>query len=310
MQHRKSDVIGSHLLSFALGVLIFFVFFGPELLLNQAPFLSSPAGDIATELAGYLHFIGDRWRFPLFIIPTINQPEGSNLLFTGGVPILAAVAKLVRSTSGDTILLFGPWYLICCALQTHSFFFLMRQMTEEKPYLLAIASVVAGLNYAFLTRMGHISLVCHFICIYSVGLLFATANSKKSNRVILLASAGLAYLAMFVFAYLAICNTVLFLGTVASLAWLKRVSILRGVAAIAAFALIELLLAAIGGYFWGATKAAPAALIGYSIYGLDLGSLFSPPKSILFPTRPFLRDWWEGDFYLGLIVYAPAYCPR
>lgn len=288
------------LLAIWLGLCVFFVFYGPSVLISSSPYLSAPTGDIATELAGYFHFANDSWRFPLFILPQINEPEGSNLLFIGGVPLLALFAKAARLIFGDTPNLLGAWYALCCALQTHSFFFLMRQITERQPFLLAFASITAALAYAFLSRTGHVSLFAHFLCIYAVGLLVATTNAANFPEVILARLAGLVYCSMLVFAYLAICTTVIFFGAIASLYWLKRLRFEACLRYLIIFLALQVTLAFAAGYFWGIGRADPSALIGFSEYGFNLGSLFLPHKSVLFPMLPFQHPWWEGDFYLGI----------
>ncbi|MGZ5545284.1 MAG: DUF6311 domain-containing protein [Limisphaerales bacterium] len=299
---RSLKPLGPDLLAILSGVAIFSIFYGPEILSAKAPYLSLPVGDIATEMAGYFHFVNDSWRFPIFIMPNINQPEGSNALFTGGVPLLALIAKIIQRVMGTTPNLFGVWYLLCCALQTHSLFFLMRQITDRRPFLLATASIVAGLTYAFLTRTGHVSLFCQFFCIYAVAFVIATTHDRYPNWTILVSLAFLVFSSMLVFAYLAICNTVLFFGAVVSLWWLKRLTFRKAAGICAMFFFCQIAIAFVSGYFWAIGRASPSAIIGFPELGLNLGSLFSPPKSVLFPNNVLIPPWWEGDFYLGLGV--------
>jgi hypothetical protein len=290
---------GPDLVAIGVGLLAFLVIFGPRFFFLRVPFLTMPMGDVAAEMAGYFHFAQDAWRLPLFDLPNINQPEGANQLFIGGVPVLALLAKIVHTLTGSTPNLFGAWYLLCCVLQAHSLFYLMRQITDERPYLLALASVTGLLCFAFMTRFGHVSLCAQFLNIYAMGLVIATTKPNADARSILLRSALLTFVAMFVFAYLAIANTVLFGAALASLWWLRRISI-RGVL-IAGIGLVVSLLAlsAIGGYFWAVGRAAPQDISSYAALGLNLGSLFIPPMSVLFPGNQLFYAWWEGNFYLG-----------
>jgi hypothetical protein len=291
------------ILSISSGCVVFLICFGPHFLLNDAPYLVTPVGDIAAEMAGYFNFAHDTWRFPLFSMPLVNQPEGANQLFIGGVPLLALLAKIIHSVSGRVPNLFGPWFLLCCALQTHSLFFLMRQITHYRPFLLAFASVSGGLAYAFLTRNGHVSLFAQFLCIYAMGFVIAAANDRYSPNRILISLALLVYASMFVFAYIAIMNTALFVAGLASLWQRERISLQKAIITFVAFFVVQIVLSFIGGYFWGAGLAEPVSLSSYGFFGMNLGTLFAPPQSILFPTHEIIRrSWWEGDFYLGLGV--------
>jgi hypothetical protein len=289
-------------ISAGLGVAVFLVVYGPQFLLNRTPYLTYPVGDIASEMAGYFSFAHDTWRFPLFLMPTINQPEGSNLLFTGGVPLLALLAKVIHSLSGRVPNLFGPWYLLCCILQTHSFFFLMRQFTERRPMLLAAASICGGVAYAFLMRTGHVSLFAQFLCIYAMGLVVASTRDRYLPGQILAGIALLVYISMFVFAYIAIMNTFLFVAALASLWHRERLTTRQAFKSFTVFFVIQIVISFIGGYFWGVGQAEPVPLSSFALFGLNLGALFNPPQSILFPSHPLAWPWWEGTFYLGIGV--------
>lgn len=299
-QARSGEAFGPHIVALLIGLVAFFVVFGPEFALVRVPFLANPVGDVAAEMAGYFHFAHDGWHWPLFSLPNINEPEGANQLFIGGVPILAFVAKLIAAVSGRVPNLFGLWYLLCFVLQAHALFFLMRQITREQPYVLAVASVVGVLSYAFLTRIGHVSLFGQFLVIYAMGLVIATTRSDASAKNILIKMAVLVFVALFVFAYLAIDNIVLFGTALVSLYWRRRLSLFQAAIVGTCFAVALVAIAAAGGYFWAVGRAEPVDISSYGALGLNLGSLVIPPRSILFPNNALFNNWWEGNFYLGL----------
>ena len=211
-------------------------------------------------------------------------------MFAGGVPLLALLAKIVRSLDGERLNLFGPWYFVCCVLQAHSMFFLMKQITDKRPYLLAFAAVVAALANAFLSRVSHVSLFGHFLCIYPLAFVIATTNDSYRPRAILWALAAFVFASMFVFAYLAIATTILFFIGVASLFNRGRLSLKSALLSTSVFVAGLLLLSYVGGYFWAIGKADPFSAAQYSRLGFNLGSLIDP--------NPFPK-WWEGSFYVG-----------
>jgi uncharacterized membrane protein YbhN (UPF0104 family) len=71
--------------------------------------------------------------------------------------------------------------------------------------------------------------------------------------------AGLSFLAMFIFAYLAIANVVLFGAGLLSLWWLDRVGLRRACIYLLAFAGALLILAWIGGYAPNRCRCLPMA---------------------------------------------------
>jgi hypothetical protein len=130
-----------------------------------------------------------------------------------------------------------------------------------------------------------------------------TRDDANANR-IMAWLAGLSFLAMFIFAYLAVTNVVLFGCGLLSLWWLGRISLRRGAVYLLAFGATLLILAWIGGYFWGVGRAEPVPMSSYGTLGFNVGSLVIPHQSILFPNWPILYDWWGGDFYLGAGIIA------
>lgn len=292
------------ILALAIGLVAFLVLFGPSFMLGQSIYLAQPEGDNAVEMSAYFRMAQDSWRFPLFSLPMANEPEGSNQLFSGGVPILALVAKVIHSLTGQTVNLLGFWFMLCCVLQAHSVYFLITQITGRSPYLAALASLSGLLAYAFLTRFGHVSLFGQFVVIYAMGFVIATTLPDANAKRILGWLAGLSALGMFVFAYFGFTNAFLFGAAVVSLWWLNRIRLRGAALALASFVAMMLGLAWIGGFFWGVGRADPIAAASFGVLGLNLGSLVIPHESALFPSHLVLRNWWEGDFYLGAGIIA------
>src|SRR6266536_1861735 len=68
------------LLALAIGGAACLAILGFHFVVGDSPFWHTPAGDPAGEQAGYLYFVRDSWRFPLFDVPLVNQHEGTNVL--------------------------------------------------------------------------------------------------------------------------------------------------------------------------------------------------------------------------------------
>lgn len=290
----------AHLLSLAIGAAAFLLLLGPDTLRNEVPFLATPTGDFAAEQASYVLISRDVWRFPFLALPFINMPEGANAVFVGGVPLLGLLSRLWGAVSGTVPNLMGFWFFLCFALQTHALFFLMRQITDRRPLVLALCSVVGVMTYAFLTRFGHVSLFGHFLVIYGMGLLLATLRPDRRPATTLLLLAGLSIAALLVFAYLAVSLALLF-GAALAMLWVSgRLRWWEVMSSGTAYAGSLLLVLWTSGYFWAAARAEPADLVSYALLGFNPGGLVIPPGSPIFPGQPLLRYWWEGDFYLGL----------
>ncbi len=304
MERSKTARFGPDLLALTLGICVFLAVFGPRFILQDAPYFQAPYGDVAGEMGSYLHFLNDQWRWPIFNLPTVNMPEGSNQIFSGGVPLLALFAKIIYSMTGYKTDFFGYWYLLCYALQVHSMYFLMRQINPRQPYLLAVAALVGVFSYAFITRFGHVSLCAHFINIYAIGLLIATTRDAMRPSRIVMASGLLVIAGFLVFAYFGVSNFALFAASVVSLWWRGRISLTRAVVYGVAFFAILVFVAWASGLFWALGMSEPMDPSSFGSLGFNVGSLVIPHGSWLFPWLPAFYPYWEGDVYLGAGVAA------
>lgn len=301
---REFRRFGPPLLSIAIGGAVFFAALGIDFLIAQAPFFQTPHGDPAIEQSGYFYFLHDSWRLPLFLVPRFGEPEGAVVLYTGGVPILMVVGRLIANISGQYVNLLGFWYFISYVLQTHSFYWLMRQVTDREPWLLAVCSLLAVTAYAFVTRFGHIALCGQFLVIYAVGIVIALDRPRPNWKMLIAAGAGLVLISPLVFIYFTLAILPLFAAAVVQVVRRQRVAL--ATAGMIAFATAILLISETwaAGYFWAVTRADMNDPTGYSALGLNLRGFFDPVGSPLFPHRPVIRSFWEGDFYLGIGVLA------
>ena len=299
-----SGVAMAHASALLIGAIVFLIVLGPSFLAGHAPFLETPLADVAAEQASYVLVARAPWHLPVFGLPDVNTPEGANAVFMGGMPLYALVARLLRPFVHQSTAMLGMWYLICYALQGHSFFVLMRQVTRKEPLLLALASLSGVLAYAFVTRFGHISLCAHFTVIYAMAAAMQTQQEGADWRRGLAWLALLNVVALLIFAYLAVPTFALFGGAVLGLLHKRKLGLVGAAAITAAFLALMLSVAGLAGFFWSVQRAEPVDMSSYSELGFNIGSLFIPPQSILFPRQALIREWWGGDFYLGVGVMA------
>ncbi len=298
------SVPASHVAALLVGALVFLVVLGPGFLTGHAPFLETPLGDVAAEQASYLMVARAPWQLPIFALPDVNTPEGANAVFMGGMPLYALFARLLRPLVGQSTAMLGAWYLICYTLQAHSFFVLMRQVTRKEPLILALATLSGVLAYAFVTRFGHISLCAQFTVVYAMAAAMQTQREGEDWGKALTWLALLNIIALLIFAYLAVPTFALFGGAVWGLLNKRKISLARAVAVTGAFLALMLAIAGLAGFFWSVQRAEPVNMSSYSELGFNIGSMFIPPQSVLFPGQDLIRAWWGGDFYLGIGVMA------
>ncbi len=130
------------------------------------PYWTEPYGDRITNLIGLEYFINDNWRNPLFYVKNLSIPEGANIIFTDSIPILALISKIFYKISGYSFNYFGIYVFLCFPLIA---FFAARSsaelnLTKFIPFIVILCVV----NPALLIRVGHASLMGHFLIIWAI----------------------------------------------------------------------------------------------------------------------------------------------
>ena len=85
---------GAPVLAGLAGLLYALSLFDLDFVLGKGPYWTQPFGDTITHLIGAMYFIRDEWRFPLFFVPQLGFPEGTNIIFMDSLPLLALGDKM------------------------------------------------------------------------------------------------------------------------------------------------------------------------------------------------------------------------
>lgn len=73
-------------LSATTAVIILWVF-PVSFILGTHPFWKNPEGDLVQHMTGASYYAAGPWRLPLFFVPDLGIPEGTNIIFTDSIPL-------------------------------------------------------------------------------------------------------------------------------------------------------------------------------------------------------------------------------
>ncbi|NIA01845.1 MAG: hypothetical protein GWP15_00515, partial [Nitrospirae bacterium] len=99
-----------------LGVVYALSIFEPAYILGRNAYWMCPFGDVTTHLIGAMYYVQSNWHFPIFFTPELAFPEGTNIIFTDSLPLLALIAKIIFKISGEWFNYFGLWVFLCFPL--------------------------------------------------------------------------------------------------------------------------------------------------------------------------------------------------
>ena len=100
-----------------LGLACALAIFPADFILPSAGQSWRPAGDTAQHIAAQRWFLSEPWSWSLLHIRTLNAPEGLNLAFADGIPLLALPLKLLAPLLPPGFHGIGLWHFFCWVLQ-------------------------------------------------------------------------------------------------------------------------------------------------------------------------------------------------
>ena len=288
--------------------------FSISYLLGTAPFWHNPRGpwlmdpadsgtnfDIMTSLSGYVAYVKSPWEFPLFFVPSLGVPAGTNIIFLDSIPLLAIFGKIIAGATGCIVNPYGLWIALCFVLSAALASSCLVQLGRNDLASAAVAAIFVISAPPLLHRFGHLSLMGHFVIIGAFCLYLRDRRHCPVAGQSLLWSAWLG-LACLVNMYLFVMAGAFLAASVltrrddkphgARDAWIISLAAAMSVA----------LVMIVAGHFGRGSSGTPFGF-GFGAYSMNLVSPFWPQRSGLLPGFDAIVDatggQYEGFAYLG-----------
>lgn len=282
-----------------VGGIVFQLIYGLKIL-NPVFIEWTMTGDAGQHFIGWHIFRSEPWTFPLGVIKSLQYPEGTSLVYTDSIPLLAISLKLFSSFLPPAFQYHGIWLLICYVLQGFFSALLMKRITTN-PVIVLISLPFFILFPIIIGRSSqHEALSGHFLILASLHLYFqAYDETNKKRWMILLIASVLVHFYLFFMSFtlfMAYC-----LQHILETKGKHSIQILKyGVVSITA-TLVTMWAA---GYFVIKVESAGGGYFGH--FSMNMLAPFNPmPLNYL----TFLRDFplatsgqYEGFNYLGIGV--------
>jgi hypothetical protein len=152
-----------YLLVAVTGILYLLSIFDFSFIFAHSAYWKEPFGDPITNQIGARYFAQDSWRWPLFYVPRLAFPEGTNIIYTDSIPFLALLAKIIYKITGEWFNYFGFWIGACFPL-LGLFIALAIKEAQCKDAVAIVGGILLALACpALLIRFGHAALMGHFL---------------------------------------------------------------------------------------------------------------------------------------------------
>ena len=296
-----------------LGMLYVLATFDAAFLAGIGPFWANPHGpwlmdaagtqdnvDTLTCLVGYTAFLKEPWHLPVFFVPSLGAPGGTNVIFMDVVPIAALAGKVASGLAGQAVMPYGVWVGLCFVLSAVLAALVMAELGQRSLLAGVAASLLALSAPALLYRFGHMALLGHFEILGALLLYLRDRHLTRYRAAAWSAWLGLALLTHpYLFGMIAPLYAASLLRrrrTMRPRRWLIEPAVVLGV-------LVAVM--AIAGHVGPGIGTSPSAP-GFGFDSMNLASPFWPQRSGVFPGQQAIIDatgeQYEGFNYLGIGV--------
>ena len=266
--------------------------------------------DVTQYQAGLLAFIQEPWHWPLLRINSLNWPTGTLATFADIIPLYALALKALTPILPPWIELpsnpYGYWVGLCVILQAIAAWWILRAARINDGIALVCLTVFIMLFPAWLSRMGHISLLSQWLIGFALALCIA---EKESGLAKPYAWLTLIMVSSLINIYL--CAMLCCMGFAQALQWrncMRAKQFQYLLASAIGLCGLELLT-----MIWPLPKDNGIPDGGYALYSLNvLAPVSGTPQNLLHFSSASPQQAFEGFNYLGvgglLLIVCAALC--
>ena len=240
-------------------------------------------GDRPLHVAGSNYFQQQPWQYPVFDIEGYRYPEGGSLIYTDGIPIVAALIKLTHPLHGQILDYFDWYFVLCVGLQALVFVLLLREFKITHWYGTLTGSILAACTPLLLYRHGHSALGSHFLIILAL-LIYLRSPKQGSVWVWITQFSLLLAIALLVHPYLFFMVGIIFGTTYLRAIQKRKVSIRQTILSCSGILVILFGLMHITGHI--RSGVAIGSSVGFGTYSMNLLSPIWPQLTGL--------AWWKN----------------
>ncbi len=284
--NNEISLRSSLLLSAGIGIIFVFSVFSPEFMLGDNLYWETVSSDRASHLTGYLYFLNDEWRWPLFHIPALSIPEGASLIFADSIPLVSLFLKLINKfLFSHAFNFFGLWISLCYILNGIAMVLVLYTLNIRGAAPVVFATILALLTPVLLHRWNHAALHGHFLIILGLYCYTAIKVSEHPKKLVFY-NVLLIIVSLLTHVYIMAMVFAIFIATLTRAAFCLQALTRKWVIAALTLTLILLFcLILLLGYIEPGKGI--AASYGYGYYSMNLYSPFSSTGS------GFTSSGWE-----------------
>lgn len=205
--------------SMILGITFSVVTFGLPFIFGNSSYWQTEVDDVTQYIAGFNMYFAAPWQFPLLAFDSLDYPQGTSAVFVDAIPLYALMLKLMLPASMGPFNPYGLWVALCFTLQALSAWWITRELRVNSWVFLICLIVILLTSPALMARLGHISLMSHWIILFGVALYIRSRRLQSPETMAWTALLGSAF---YVNIYLFAMASGIYVATLLSIGLLRN----------------------------------------------------------------------------------------
>ncbi|PIF21355.1 DUF6311 domain-containing protein [Candidatus Pantoea floridensis] len=289
------------LFSACLSFLIILLLTPKGFILGTSSYWHTDAEDVTQYIAGFNYYFISDWHFPLLAFDSLNYPDGTRATFVDVIPLYSFLLKVFLPNSLYPFNPFGYWVAFCFIMQGVGAWFIAKELKINCLFTSLALSALLTSFPALLFRLGHISLMSHWILLFSLAFYF---RAKRTGSLSIAGITILLFVSFYINIYLFVMASLIYASSIMMM--LSRCYSLKKILLSVLpffFVLISMLI-----FLFPLPPGGGARDSGFGFYSMNLLSPFV--GGTLFDIRlPVMSGQYEGFNYLGLgVIFLLASC--
>ncbi|HHY0351348.1 TPA: DUF6311 domain-containing protein [Vibrio cholerae] len=153
--------------------------FGLDFIIGTGSYWQTQVDDVTQYIAGFNMYISSPWQLPLLYFDKVNFPEGTIVTFVDAIPLYSFFLKLILPSSIVPFNPFGYWIALCFIMQGVGAWCVTRVLKIDSWSFLLCMTIFFILSPSLMARLGHISLMSHWLILFSFALYIYSYKNKS-----------------------------------------------------------------------------------------------------------------------------------
>lgn len=175
---KPNNILGLFLCAL-LSFLIIYQISPKGFIIGTSSYWNSDAEDITQYISGFNLYLKADFQWPLLAFDSLNYPVGTRATFVDVIPIYAFILKVILPEDVKWFNPFGLWIALCFIFQGIAAWWICKELKINNWVVVLSQTVLLSLFPALLYRLGHISLMSHWIILFAIALYIRCCRKKE-----------------------------------------------------------------------------------------------------------------------------------